>query len=386
MYASKYSRSAIFSLAVGALIVGACSTEGLDETSAEPTPTAAALGESKEAPGGEGDFIAGKQLYVEQLSQTARLELWDQGQDGILISIRGHKDYDADKQQLLEKAVEAEGSDSASRIYRHLNPKHAVMPSALLDIDRLLEERLAGRATPNELASRPMDTEIAQDADTTGRLVATAEPTALPLEGEAQLTWMAEWFRGQFCSYPNHDKSTCLLDRAPDPYVQQSSTGRNHIITANTDYHDIRFRGFSSDCQFWCSWEQRWNYRVSAGHWAQNHWLGTSLTTDRRGRIDAWDTNNKTGPLVQFAMTWRTTSGSGSTCKTTGQSCGSSFECCIVSGGAQCLQGVCQKDPTPNSNCDWAGEFCCFGTATSESYCNRTADPNLRCAGGTCVR
>jgi hypothetical protein len=384
MYTSKYSRLGILTFAVSALIASACSSAGSDEQPIGGTPGA---GESVAQ---EQDFIAGKQLYAEQLSQTARLEFWDQGEDGILLSIKGHNDYDADTQRLLEKAVAAEGSDSAARIYRHLNPKRSDVPGAVLDIDRLMELRLAGRSSeltkPTKLPSMPMEAAIAQDPDTTGQLVPTSEPTALPLEGEAQLTWMAVWFRDTFCSYAGHDHSVCLLDRTPDPYIQQSSTGRNHIITANTDYQDIRFRGYSSDCQFWCSWEQRWNERVVAGHWAQHHWLNTSLTTDRRGRIDAWDTSNKSGPLAQFAMTWRTAPSGSNSCKTTGQSCGSSFECCAVSGGAQCIQGICKADPTPNSNCDWAGEFCCPGTVTSESYCNRTADPTLHCGAGTCVR
>jgi hypothetical protein len=231
-----------------------------------------------------------------------------------------------------------------------------------------------------------MEAAIAGDPDTLGEVVPGGEPTALPLEGQGNLTWMAVWFRDTFCSYTGHDHSVCLLDRTPNPYVQQSSTGRNHIITANTDYQDIRFRGYSSDCQFWCSYEQRWNERVTAGHWAQHHWLNTNLTTDRRGRIDAWDANNKTGPLVQYAMTWKTAPSGSSSCKATGQACGSSFDCCLVPGGAQCIQGVCKNDPTPNANCDWAGEFCCAGKVTSEIYCNRTADPNLKCVSGTCMR
>ena len=378
----KHSRFGIVSLTASAMIAAACSGGGAQE---QPSPDASVTTET--APAQEQDFVAGKKLYSEQLSQTARLEFWDQGKDGIMVSMSGHNQYDADKQQLLEKAVAAEGSASASRLYKHLNPKRADMPGAVLDIDRLLEARLAGRATEMpEMPSRPMEAAIIGDRDTVGELAPAGEPTALPLEGQGNLTWMAIWFRDTFCSYGGHDKSVCLLDRNPNPYVQQSSTGRHHIITANTDYQDIRFRGYSSDCQFWCGYEQRWNLHIVAGHWDQRHWLNTNLTTDRRGRIDAWDGTNKTGPLVQYAMTWQTAPSGSNTCKATGQTCSSSFDCCIVAGGAQCVQGVCKNDPTPNANCDWAGEFCCSGTATTQLYCNRTADPNLRCAAGTCVR
>lgn len=383
MHINNFSRFGISLFAVSALIVGACSTGGMDEKTPATEGPEAAAGKTEQA---TTNFVAGKQLYLEKLSETASIELWDQGDDGILLSVKGHKDYDADKQKLLEKAVEAEGAESATRIYKHFNPGRAVVPDKLLDIDRLIQDRIAGRRTGlGKLPSRPMDAAMAADPDTVGQLVQAPEPTALPLEGEAPLTWMAVWFRDSFCSYAGHTNSTCLLDRSPNPYIQSTSTGRNHIITANTDYYDIRFRGYSSDCQFWCTWETRWDERVTAGHWAQHTWLGTSLTTDRRGRIDASDANNKSGPLVQYAMTWRNASGGDSTCKATGQSCNAANPCCIVPGGAaQCLQGVCRNDPTPNSNCDWPGEFCCAGTATSNTYCNRTADPTLRCNSGVC--
>ncbi|HET7538350.1 MAG TPA: hypothetical protein VFK05_00715 [Polyangiaceae bacterium] len=389
MQNNRFLRLGVSLFAVSALVVGACSSAGTDEKG-PPSGSAEGLGKSAATPDKSlperADFIAGNKLYAEKLSETASIEFWDQGNDGVLLSVRGHKDYDADLQHVLEKAVAAEGSMSAARIYKHFKPTLTVMPEKLLQIDRMIEDRMAGRASGlGKLPSRPSDASLDADVSMEGNIVEAAEPKALPLKGEAPLTWMAVWFRDTFCSYPGHNHSICLLDRIPEPYISQDSTGKHHIITANTDYNDIRFRGFSTDCDFWCSWETRWDQHVYAGNWAQNHWLASSNVTQRRGRIDAWDPNNKAGVLAQFAMTWQDASTSNNSCRSTGQSCGSGSPCCLVpDASTQCLQGICQNDPTPHANCDWVGEFCCGGTSTSSTYCNRTYDSALRCNSGVC--
>jgi hypothetical protein len=374
MYISKYFGSIVMPFALGALMLSGCSSGGTEDQTA---------GVEEEATAQKGDYVAGKKLYSEKLSQTASLEVWDQGEQGIAVHIRGHKDYDADKQQLLQQAVDADGSTSLARLYQRLNPKRTEIPSAVLEIDRLSAERLAGRAAFPKFPGRSIEARTPGQVETGGEPVPSAEPSALPRAGEANLTWMAVWFRDTFCSYQGHNQSVCLLDTKPA--VERESTGRRHIITANTDYEDIRFRTWSSDCQFWCPWEERHDVRVPAGHWDQWHWLNTNITTDRKGRIDAWD-KNRPAPLIQFAMTWVKPSGGNFVCKATGGACSASSDCCIVPGGAQCIAGVCKNDPTPNANCDWAGEFCCGGTATSQTYCNRTWDSKLFCNAGVCAR
>lgn len=74
-------------------------------------------------------------------------------------------------------------------------------------------------------------------------------------------------------------------------------------------------------------------------------------------------------------------------CIQIGQACGSGTPCCLQNHTTRCVQGVCRSDPPggANESCDWYGENCCPGTATSQGTCNSVDDNALWCNGSQCV-
>jgi hypothetical protein len=363
---------------LGFLFVACSAGDGSEGAASFESPQAPAAAGADEQSIASTDFVAGKRIHAEQLSPSSRLEFWDQGAQGVMVTISGHSDYDADKRELLKAAIDAEGPDSVARVYLRLRPG-AEVPTALLQADlRLAGSAADGTSTTEKQTIEPA---IANDADNLGTVVEVAEPD-LPAADDANYTGVAIWFRDKFCSYPNHDESICLLDRLPDPYIQQTAGGYNHIGTVATSRKDVRYRTYFEDCViFSCSWEKTNDVRVAVDTWRQFSWLDNDSYRRRRFRVDAWDTTNPTGPLVQMGITWRSSLSSTNTCKSTGQSCTSDGQCCIVDSSTRCYAGTCRNDPTPGTNCDWFDEACCFN---GSYYCNRTSVTNLTCIAGKC--
>lgn len=106
------------------------------------------------------------------------------------------------------------------------------------------------------------------------------------------------------------------LDRIPNPYIQQSRFGYRHVVGAAAEDHTLKLRAYSRCTNLFCNWKLRSTYSVSAGRWQVASWYSSGHYYERRVRVDAWDSDDRTTARAHVGISWdnnSSTSGSAGT-------------------------------------------------------------------------
>lgn len=241
-----------------------------------------------------------------EISPTATLEIASDETGDLLVSVSGDSELDS---VLLTDTSHALRTKDLDAVIAQLTDEP--VPEALRQaMEALAESRSGELLEPTEV-------------------VAAEDPGPLDAGGGFELPGVelstfnggGIRFESLFCdgaeggvidgSGENGRRCDTYPDRIPNPYIQQSRFGYRHVIGAAAEDHTLKLRAYSRCTNIFCNWKLRNTYSVSPGRWQVASWYSSNHYYERRVRVDAWNSGDRTTARAHVGISWDTNTSTG---------------------------------------------------------------------------